>query len=323
MVKPIFIFSLPRSGSTLLQRALTVHEQIASVSEPWLLLPVFYGFKEQGIYTEYAQFGAHRAFEDVVSALPEGIKDIYDAVRLYAEHVYSRLAQEKGASFFVDKTPRYHLIADEIIQAFPDAKFIFLWRNPLAVVSSIVETWEGSYWTPFKFKVDLYKGLEKLIETYEKHSDKSLAIRYEDILLNPEQTMGKVCEYIGIDFKEEMLSGIGAVKLQGRLGDPTGVKQYQQLSSEPLEKWKRTICNPYRKYWCKHYLEWIGEKRMEAMGYKLQDELRVLEALRGSGSRYLGDMLIQIYGAVYCTMEYRILRDKLRVKSWKEVVFHG
>lgn len=322
MVKPIFIFSLPRSGSTLLQRTLTAHEKVASTSEPWILLPIFYGFKGEGIYTEYAQFGAHRAFEDVVSALPEGIKDIYDAVRLYAEHVYGKLAQEKGASFFVDKTPRYHLIADEIIQAFPDAKFIFLWRNPLAVVSSIVETWEGSYWTPFKFKVDLYKGLAKLIETYEKHSDRSLAVRYEDLLLNPEQTMGKVCEYIGLDFKEEMLSRISSVKFQGRLGDPTGVKQYQQLSTEPLEKWKRTICNPYRKYWCKHYLKWAGEKRMAAMGYNLQDELRALDALQVTGRFLMGDLVIQAYGLAYCTLEPRLYRDKLK-KKWEEVVIHG
>jgi hypothetical protein len=322
MVKPIFIFSLPRSGSTLLQRTLTVHKRVASTSEPWILLPIFYGFKGQGIYTEYAQFGAHRAFEDVVSALPDGIKDIHEAVRLYAVHVYSRLAQEKGASFFVDKTPRYHLIADEIIQAFPDAKFIFLWRNPLAVVSSIVETWDGDYWTPFKYKVDLYKGLEKLIETYEKHSDKSLAVRYEDLLLDPEQTMGKVCEYIGLDFRQEMLSGIGSVQLQGRMGDPTGVKQYQQLSAEPLEKWKRSICNPYRKYWCKRYLEWVGEKRMAAMGYKLQDELRALDALKVTGKYLIGDLLIQAYGLAYCTLEPRLYKDKLKTK-WEEVVIHG
>ena len=37
---PIFIISLPRSGSTLLQRILTSHESVASASEPWLLLPL-------------------------------------------------------------------------------------------------------------------------------------------------------------------------------------------------------------------------------------------------------------------------------------------
>ena len=39
MKSPIFLFSLPRSGSTLLQRVLMSHKDIASVAEPWLMLP--------------------------------------------------------------------------------------------------------------------------------------------------------------------------------------------------------------------------------------------------------------------------------------------
>ena len=39
-VKPVFIFSLPRSGSTLLQRVLTGHSEISSFAEPHFLLPL-------------------------------------------------------------------------------------------------------------------------------------------------------------------------------------------------------------------------------------------------------------------------------------------
>ena len=37
-VKPVFLFSLPRSGSTMLQRALGRHPNIATLSESWFLL---------------------------------------------------------------------------------------------------------------------------------------------------------------------------------------------------------------------------------------------------------------------------------------------
>ena len=39
-IRPIFIFSAPRSGSTLLQRVLAAHTQVATASEPWILLPL-------------------------------------------------------------------------------------------------------------------------------------------------------------------------------------------------------------------------------------------------------------------------------------------
>ena len=49
MKSPIFIFSLPRAGSTLLQRVLMGHPEIASIAEPWLLLPLMYVQKEHGV----------------------------------------------------------------------------------------------------------------------------------------------------------------------------------------------------------------------------------------------------------------------------------
>ena len=45
-IKPIFIFSITRSGSTLLQRVIAAHEGVATVSEPWVLLPYLYTLRE-------------------------------------------------------------------------------------------------------------------------------------------------------------------------------------------------------------------------------------------------------------------------------------
>jgi len=39
-MKIAFLISLPRAGSTLLQRLLMAHSGIASCGEPWLALPM-------------------------------------------------------------------------------------------------------------------------------------------------------------------------------------------------------------------------------------------------------------------------------------------
>ena len=46
--KIIFLISLPRSGSTLLQKMLTVSPEIYSVAEPWLMLPLAFMLKKEG-----------------------------------------------------------------------------------------------------------------------------------------------------------------------------------------------------------------------------------------------------------------------------------
>ena len=41
-----------------------------------------------------------------------------------------------------------------------------------------------------------------------------------------------------------LLTSFADVRLRGTMGDPTGVDRYQELSTEPLDKWKRTLGNP-------------------------------------------------------------------------------
>ncbi len=50
----IFIISLPRSGSTLLQRVLGGHDDVVTSSEPWIMLHPVYGRRDKGISTEYS-----------------------------------------------------------------------------------------------------------------------------------------------------------------------------------------------------------------------------------------------------------------------------
>jgi hypothetical protein len=101
---------------------------------PWLS-PLGRGFSDRGTWHEFVR----EALEDFTAVLPSGAEDyrrtVHDAaLRLYA------LAAGPSALFFVDKTPAYSLIVDEIALTLPEARLVFLWRHPLAVVSSVVET---------------------------------------------------------------------------------------------------------------------------------------------------------------------------------------
>lgn len=320
---PIFIFSMPRAGSTLLQRMLASHEQIASSAEPWVLLPAFYARRSEGIYTDYAQFKAVKGIEGFLEEVDGGGEAYDEALREFVLSLYRHVASKSKAIFFLDKTPRYHLVVDEIIRVFPDAKFIFLWRNPLSIVTSMVETWTPNYWGTFKYNIDLYVGIKKLTSACSCNREKVVSVHYEELLAAPESVLQNLCRYIGITYSPEMLAGFDNVTFQGRLGDPVGVHAYKQLSTAPLDKWKSGILNPYRKSWCKRYLNWLGQDVLAEMGYSLPSLLGELDRVPIGIEKLPTDIVMGCYGWLYTHCEPRLMRDKFKSSYNSKAVIHG
>jgi hypothetical protein len=319
---PLFLLSLPRSGSTLAQRILAAHEAIATASEPWILLPYLYTLRERGAYAEYSHRVLVRAVEDFCKVLPHGRDDYVAEIRELALRLYCK-ASPDGTRYFLDKTPRYHLVSDEIIAAFPDGRYLLLWRNPLAVVASLIETWAGGKWNLYRFKVDLFDGIENLIQTYERHEEKLHAVRYEALITQPEETWGNVFRYLGLPFDSSVLALFGNVELTGRWGDHTGTERYAAVSSEPLERWKRVLNNPVRKAWCRRYLRWIGRERLAVMGYDLDVLIAELDALPTSYRRIASDVGRGYWGILRDLSEPHILGQKLsKLPEWNRIHVH-
>ena len=298
--RPIFLLSLPRSGSTLAQRVLAAHPEVETAAEPWVFLPHAYALRERGIVAEYTHVLAARAVRDFVSAFPNGEDDYYAELRAFVLALYAN-ASHGEPRYFLDKTPRYHFVLPELFRTFPDAKVVFLWRNPLAVVASIVRTWTKGKWNVDRWRGDL-RGIGDLVDGYREHASTTLAVRFEDLVSNPEGTWPTVFDYLELEFDPALLEGFADVRLAGRMGDPTGVDRYRELSTEPLGKWKGTLGHPVRKRWCREYLEWIGPERLTVMGYDQAELLDALERLP-STPRMLGSDLV--HGGYWAVARHR------------------
>ena len=286
------------------------------------MLPFFYTLRDRGVYAEYNHSSLVAAVEDFCEALPGGREDYVSELRELALRLYRR-ASSGNARYFLDKTPRYHLISGDLLRAFPDCKHLFLWRNPLAVISSIIETWGNGKWNLYRHKVDLFEGLEELIKTYEANEDLIHAVRYEDLLVKPEETWGGIFRHLDLPFDPSLLRSFSSVRLNGKKGDPTGTRKYGRVDQEPLPSWRSVLNNPLRKAWCRNYLRWLGRERLAIMGYDLDALLDELDSLPASYSRLGSDMWRGSYGLAYDLLEPKILRQKLgRISSWKYVHPH-
>lgn len=314
-VKPIFIFSLPRSGSTLLQRMLGNHHLIHTVSEPWILLPLFDLINYHGTFSEYSRHNTSLALKDFYHHLPGAEEHIYKEIRSFCLSLYSTICfkEKKTAKYFLDKTPRYHLVIDKICHAFPDAKFIFLFRNPLSVVSSMLLTEPKNVWSLYFFNIDLYKGLENLICFQTKYSASSIKVNYEDLVENPTHELRQIYEYLEINDADYAINLHANQFLAGRMGDQIIPYKENQFNLNSINKWETVINNPVRRSWCRHYLKWIGKERLNAMGYNMESLEIKLDELDVSVDRQsFNDIYRILFGIFYSTFEFTIVKQNLK-----------
>lgn len=297
---PVFLVSLPRTGSTLVQRVLAAHPEIETLAEPWLFLPHAYGLREEGIAAEYTHPIAVRAVREFVSQLPEGEATYREALRAFVVDLYDRAAPGPGR-YFLDKTPRYHHVIDELFATFPDARFVFLWRNPLAVVASIVDTWCKGKWNVDRWRGDLL-GLNRLVDASTAHGDRSIAVRFEDLVSGSEGPWRELLASLDLEFDPGTLSTFRDVPLEGSMGDPTGVRRYESISDEPLEKWRTTLASPWRRRWCHRYLDRIGDDRLRTMGYAPGELRASLDEIPSRPGPLASDML---HGVVWSALQAR------------------
>jgi len=297
MIKPLFIFSLPRSGSTLLQRILSSREEIDTAAEPWILLPLMYGMKTRGIAGEYSHKVAGIGTEDFIRRMEGSEEAFYSDLGRFVLGLYQRASRKKEARYFLDKTPRYHLIVEDIIKTFPDGKFIFLWRNPLSVIASMSNTWDAGKWNLHRLEIDIYRGAANLLAACEAHRSRSFSLRYEDLSSQDGDVWPELFQYLEIPYDGEGV-GINNDAVRGRLGDKSGLKAYDRISRESDLKWKQWVCNPLRKKWCKNYIEWLGEKRISGMGYSMDDLLEQLDNVPVGSGHIASDAFRHIKGRI-------------------------
>lgn len=277
-VQPLFVFSLPRSGSTLLQRVLATYPDVATASEPWILLPLLSTLREDMPLAGRRHAEVAAAIGDFAAALPGGPADYEAELREVALRLYSR-ASANGARWFLDKSPSYLPIVGEIVRVFPDARFVFLFRNPLGVLSSIVETFCSGRFEPHRYRVSLFHGVDYLLA----NRDAGHSVRFEDLVSGADEPWRGLAAYLGLEYDPATLGRFADVRLEGRMGDPTGVDRYRSLSSEPIAKWRETLGNPLRRAWAARYLRWLGRERLGAMGYDLDALLADLRAAPSGG----------------------------------------
>jgi len=269
-MKKLFIYSLPRAGSTLLQKYLYRNNEMSTISEPWILLPIYYMFKHGKVFSEYEHHLFMRSFIDLEKQGIDKGKLSSEMIKAFAEVYYNSVA-DPAAKVFIDKTPRYSVICHEIINDFSDDYHIVLFRHPLSCVSSMIKTFGGGNWCLYRFEIDLFLGLPNMIQAAKNENgcENLLIIRYEDFVSDPEDYYQSICSMLDLDAENKV--ELHENPLQGTLGDPVGEKKFgAKVGNQNSEySWNASFNTLYRRWWAKMFLQEIGEESFTLMGYDI------------------------------------------------------
>jgi hypothetical protein len=205
---PIFVVGCSRSGTGLIRDLLRSHPNITFPHESHFI-PTFYrGFGDprtdheaRALAARILRLGWVRRWD--LRLDPSSLAHC----RSYRELIsalYEEVARRAGKRRWGDKTPEYVMDIPLLLELFPAARIIHVYRDGRDVALS----WTKTYFGP----PNVYAAAtawRRMVTAGRRHGNAQpgsyLEVRYETLLSNPDDTMRRVCGFIGEDFTDAVL----------------------------------------------------------------------------------------------------------------------
>lgn len=212
--QPIFIVGCPRSGTTLLQSMLATHSEIASFPESHVLLVTSRTrrgrwLRKLGLVSPEMRQRLRQFLNEV--GHPELMPPVSCRLRPFIQqfvHILDQLTVMQDKSIWIEKTPGHLYYIADFTAAVPDARFIHLLRNGADVVASLYEVtnqhpeqWGQGY--TIEQCVEMWNRAVHLSLGYAGNINHHI-VHYEQLLAQPEGTLGNLCHFIGVPFETTM-----------------------------------------------------------------------------------------------------------------------
>lgn len=201
----IFIGGSPRSGTTLVQNILDSHPDIYGGAE-FLHIPEIIklrGALQRSVSRGYISLYCNSEEVDIK------IKSLLFELLL-------PLADKNNCFFLSEKTPENIFVFAELMQLLPSAYFIHVIRDPRAIVSSMLQVGKRAVdkdLKPPSFTKDIFSSIKYLKRCVEAGAnitsacpEKILTVKYEDLVRGPEDETRRICNFLGLNWKMEMVS---------------------------------------------------------------------------------------------------------------------
>ena len=213
---PFFVVGVGRSGTTLLRLMLNSHPRLAVPYEGHFIPRYIADSPRFGVLTDRNN---RRRLVEAILGEPMVRKwdhswdkqDLIDRTELnptlpgVVAGLYEQYAAAKGKPRWGDKSEYIDGIPD-ISHLFPTSKFIHIVRDGRDVANSVLRLpWGPSdlisaatWWNDY---VWVCRRMGQILGPDRYHE-----VRFEDLIYDPEESLGQICHFLGEDFSRDMLN---------------------------------------------------------------------------------------------------------------------
>jgi len=246
------------------------------------MLHFVYALREKGIKTEYGSWFARSALRGFLKEIDKDEEFYLEIVRAAAAAMYHAALESTGKQYFLDKTPRYYFIIPELYKIFPQARFVFLIRNPLAVFASILSVSLEGRWRNFRWedrRHDIMTAPRLMLEGIAAVKQRSAVVHYEKLVSAPERAVQNLCAGLGLPYDPDMLNYGGKVRLTGAFVDPKSIHRHSRPVPDYAARWSESLDTPAKVQMASVYLQLLGRGTVEALGYSYEELKESLDAI--------------------------------------------
>ncbi|MEO8509636.1 MAG: sulfotransferase [Chloroflexota bacterium] len=211
-------------------------------------------FSGKGLWNWLRKNVPVEAFTERLAATDRTLRSLFVlGMTLYAEDRCS----EQAPLVLGEKTPEHLADVPQLHAWFPDARFIHTFRDPRAIFTSELRRRQDGRWglkrrlpwlpdavgDPALMPIELghtaitWRAAARLDSRYRRElGDRYLLVRFEDLIGDPEASLRRVCEFLGIAFSTSLLEArrTGSSYTAGRhAGDG--------FDSKAAERWRDHI----------------------------------------------------------------------------------
>lgn len=192
---PIFLVGFPRSGTTLLDQALSAHPQIEVLEEFEFFDQVRRDWVDGDGLQKLAQMSP---------------QELQNARKQYLNALHER-RQFTGKAFVVDKLPLNLIYLFLIHRLFPEARILFMLRDPRdACLSCFFQSFELQGAMPYFLDLEqtahyYHSAMTLAHNSLELISNPVFFQRYEELVVKFEDSMQEMMRFLGLPWSEEIL----------------------------------------------------------------------------------------------------------------------
>ena len=263
---PIFVVGQPRSGSTLLTRILNEASDLFVINDFYVLQKIDAAGLWSRLSSEQAATIAGWIYERIrIRATEERGKTLSQSIEMtdeqlaqlaqvaeqrwpdglawsdVLEKVMGAAARLSGHARWGYNTPQDHLHLDRLFAAFPNAKAIFLLREPVGLLRSyknVSGPWhDARRYNPTAIGLAWGAAARTYLRLRRERPDQVILVRYDDLVARTDSTLQALSAFLGANLPPVDLGALGKNSSLDAGGTPMAVSGGEVwLATRPIRR---------------------------------------------------------------------------------------